>query len=69
MKFYVTCEQALYLGERSDPRVSLRVTLECTFYDVPQMESVLAVSNPLLLASLFSYRLHLLPPNRAPGKC
>ena len=42
MKFSVACEQDLHLGERSDPRVSIRVRLACTFYDVPQMVSLLA---------------------------
>jgi len=32
MKFSVACEQDLYLGKRSNPRVSLCVTLACVFF-------------------------------------
>ena len=35
MKFSVACEQALYLGERSDPRVSLRLTLARVLFTMP----------------------------------
>lgn len=34
-KFSVACEQALYLGERSDPRVSLRLTLARVLFTMP----------------------------------